>query len=290
MIHFSRPLLTHGMRGHVLLVSLLLGQIRDAGAHGHLTWPPSSRHGGNIHHGADCGDGSCFWFSNNVEVTTQTLPSAHRTMEPEVTGGVDVWRKNPWRSPGAAPVYGSGCGVAGGHSTNVYANGGTPPAGVTLGFDGKNLPKTNLGPAKWQVGSVVEVAWAMAANHGGGYAYRLCRADGVVNEACFQSGHLEFSGSDSAHPVPERHPRRRPSSRDRRRYHPRGIAVGEGRHTHLPYMRARVRHVRRALVPGPRSRLRQLVEQAGELLRRLRGGDELESIRGLSRGFVRTAV
>ena len=199
MIHFSRPRpITHGMRGHVLVISLLLGQIRDAGAHGHLTWPPSSRHGGNIHHGADCGDGSCFWFSNNVEVTTQTLPSAHRTMEPEVEGGVDVWRKNPWRSPGAAPVYGSGCGVAGGHSTNVYANGGTPPAGVTLGFDGKNLPKTNLGPAKWQVGSVVEVAWAMAANHGGGYAYRLCRADGVVNEACFQSGHLEFSGSDSA--------------------------------------------------------------------------------------------
>ena len=80
------------MRGHVLVVLFLLGQICDAGAHGHLTWPPSSRHGGNIHHGADCGDGSCFWFSNNVEVTTQTLPSAHRTMEPEVTGGVDVWR------------------------------------------------------------------------------------------------------------------------------------------------------------------------------------------------------
>ena len=95
-------------------------------------------------------------------------------------------------------MYGSGCGVAGGHPTEVYANGGTPPAGVAVGFDGKELPKAKLGPAKWTVGGVAEVAWAMAANHAGGYAYRLCRADGEVNEECFRAGQLEFAGDDSS--------------------------------------------------------------------------------------------
>ena len=54
------------------------------------------------------------------------------------------------------------------------------------------------------------------------------------------------------YPVPERHPRRRPSSRDRRRYHPRGLAVGQGRHTHLPHMRARTTCAAR---PCPRSQV-----------------------------------
>ena len=46
----------------------------------------------------------------------------------------------------------------------------------------------------WLAGSVQEVAWAITANHGGGYAYRLCRADSDLSEACFQSTHLEFVG------------------------------------------------------------------------------------------------
>lgn len=44
---------------------------------------------------------------------------------------------------------------------------------------------------------MVEVAWANNANHGGGYAYRLCKADGNVTEECFQAGHLDFVGDTS---------------------------------------------------------------------------------------------
>ena len=176
---------------------LLLALPTPSRGHGQITWPPSTRHGGNIHAGADCARGECFWFSNNVEIPDPgTLPASMRSMEPEVRGGKrDVWRTHPWRAPGTAPVYGSGCGVAGGHPTLEYANGGVPPLGVPLGFDGAALPASTLGPARWLRGGVAEVAWAMSANHAGGYAYRLCKADtpGGVTESCFREGHLSFA-------------------------------------------------------------------------------------------------
>ena len=62
-------------------------------------------------------------------------------------------------------MYGSGCGVAGGHPTEVRKR-GHATRGVAIGVDGKELPKAKLGPAKRTVGGVAEVAWAMAANHG----------------------------------------------------------------------------------------------------------------------------
>ena len=176
---------------------LLLALPTPSRGHGQITWPPSTRHGGNIHAGADCARGECFWFSNNVEIPAGvrpgTLPASMRSMEPEVEGGKrDVWRTHPWRAPGTAPVYGSGCGVAGGHPTHEYANGGVPPLGVPLGMDGAALPESTTGPARWLRGGVAEVAWAMSANHAGGYAYRLCKADtpGGITESCFRKGHL----------------------------------------------------------------------------------------------------
>ena len=182
---------------------LLLALPTPSRGHGQITWPPSTRHGGNIHAGADCARGECFWFSNNVEIPAGlrpgTLPASMRSMEPEVEGGKrDVWRTHPWRAPGTAPVYGSGCGVAGGHPTHEYANGGVPPDGVPLGMDGAALPKQSAtGPARWLRGGVAEVAWAMSANHAGGYAYRLCKADtpGGITESCFRQGHLSFSSA-----------------------------------------------------------------------------------------------
>jgi hypothetical protein len=34
-----------------------------------------------------------------------------------ISSGKDDWSASyPWRSPGAAPVFGSGCGIAGGNS------------------------------------------------------------------------------------------------------------------------------------------------------------------------------
>ena len=45
----------------------------------------------------------------------------------------------------------------------------------------------------WTAGSVVNVSWYIIANHGGGYAYRLCKNSGQVTEECFQANHLEYA-------------------------------------------------------------------------------------------------
>lgn len=197
------------MRGAAALsLFLLLLELPSSSCHGQITWPPSTRHGGNVHAAADCARGECFYFSNNVEISgSETLPTSMRSMEPDVEGGrYDVWRTHPWRAPGTAPVYGSGCGVAGGHPTLSYANGGVPPPGISQGLDGAFLPKvgSTMGPAVWRKGSTVEVAWAMSANHAGGYAYRVCRFGGdtqggstPVTEACFQKNQLRFAENAS---------------------------------------------------------------------------------------------
>lgn len=165
--------------------------------HGHLTLPPSTRHGGQLALGGQCataaGKGACFWFSNNVEIPgEETLPVKFRSV---TNGGTpDVFGTAPWRAPGNAPVYGSGCGVAGGGPL-PFANGGTPPPGATQGMDGLELPE--MAPTIWQIGSTVEVAWAISANHGGGYQYRLCKKSGRISEECFQRTQLKFSGNTS---------------------------------------------------------------------------------------------
>ena len=77
-------------------------------------------------------------------------------------------------------------------------------------------------------------------------------------------------------PVSKRHQSLHPSSGGRDRDHPRRVSVGAGRHTHLSHLRASLRHVRRAPRPRGGPRLRHVLEQAGQLLRRLRGRDELK--------------
>ena len=68
-------------------------------------------------------------------------------------------------------------------------------------MDGKELPAA-AAPASWLAGSVVEVGWAIAANHGGGYQWRLCKlgeggdASGV-DEACFQRTPLQMTGQSA---------------------------------------------------------------------------------------------
>lgn len=113
----------------------------------------------------------------------------------KVANGSHDWsRKMPWRAPGTAPVLGSGCGIAGG-SPLPLPNGGTPPPGVKQGMDGLKLPETK--PTVWRKGDVVEVAWAITANHGGGYSWRLCKKGGEVSEECFQQNVLRFAGNVS---------------------------------------------------------------------------------------------
>lgn len=63
-------------------------------------------------------------------------------------------------------------------------------------MDGLNL--TAMTPAVWPRGSEQEVGWAISANHGGGYAYRLCKnVPGQVTEECFQKTPLDFVGNTS---------------------------------------------------------------------------------------------
>lgn len=107
------------------------------------------------------------------------------------------WTKfHPWRYPGASPVV-DPCGIASGetHDGNPL-NGARPPPGIPHGMRGSRMPKL-FKETVWIAGSITEVAWAIAANHGGGYQYRLCPADEELTEECFQRMPLEFVGNVS---------------------------------------------------------------------------------------------
>merc|ERR1712007_198017 len=96
---------------------------------------------------------------------------------------------------GFAPVF-SPCGLSGGNPWKPHiGNGGNPAPGYKQGFDGRALPKLDQTAVEWAAGSVQEVSWGITgANHGGGYAYRLCPASSNATEECFQSHHLNFEG------------------------------------------------------------------------------------------------
>jgi len=64
-----------------------------------------------------------------------------------------------------------------------------------LGMDGMDLPATDA--TEWTLGDTVEVAFAMLANHGGGYSYRLCPKTSKISEECFQQNVLRFHGDAS---------------------------------------------------------------------------------------------
>jgi len=182
------------MQLFLLSIIALMGRVYG---HGHIVIPASTRHGGSIKLGGDCTNGACYWFTNNIEIPGEpTLPVYARSVQLNVTGGVkDVYKTSPWRAPGSAQVLGSGCGSAGGGPV-YYANGGNPPPGIKQGMDGIDLPK--MTPTVWKRGSVQEVAWSIAANHGGGYVWRICKNDGVkVTEECFQKNILKFASKYS---------------------------------------------------------------------------------------------
>lgn len=105
----------------------------------------------------------------------------------------DIYKHNPWRAPGSAPVA-SACGLAGGtpwpqdvgeagdYTTTKYAH---------HGMNGTMLQPLDTGVV-WNIGSEAEVTWQVENNHGGGYSYRLCPADEPLTEACFQAHQLDF--------------------------------------------------------------------------------------------------
>lgn len=118
-----------------------------------------------------------------------TLDPALRTYFLE--GNPEAFRYMPWSAPGHSPLF-SPCGLAAGQNGFHPSNGDIPPAGYKPGFDGRNISD---GPVtEWTIGSVQEISWSISANHGGGYAVRLCPLDAEQTEECFQQHHLPFEG------------------------------------------------------------------------------------------------
>ena len=81
----------------------------------------------------------------------------------------DIYRHNPWRAPGHAPVA-DACGLAGGTPWAADA----PEEGQYIntthahhGMKGTDLPEMPTGTV-WKAGGVAEVAWNVRFNHGGG--------------------------------------------------------------------------------------------------------------------------
>jgi len=107
----------------------------------------------------------------------------------------DIYKHNPWRAPGNAPVA-DACGLAGGtpwggdvSEEGVYTN----TSFAHHGMKGTTLkPLPDYVPPSWTIGGEVEVTWQIRNNHGGGYQYRLCPASEPLTEACFQKYPLEF--------------------------------------------------------------------------------------------------
>merc|ERR1712039_1054815 len=62
---------------------------------------------------------------------------------------------------------------------------------------GRDLPQLGGRTMEWPVGSAQYVSWQFGANHGGGYAYRLCPTSESMSEECFQRHHLAFVGETS---------------------------------------------------------------------------------------------
>ena len=201
--------------------TLLLCAILPWTARGHATmqYPPSRVHT-TLAGAGTCEGGGCFYFSQGCEIgckrcsdktsgdTCSEGPGgvmAPTLNEPSLRTFQDVdgydWTKaNPWRAPGFAPIA-SPCGLAGGGPTRHAANGAVAPPGVPQGFDMRDAPE---GPRTvWPAGSAQEVAWSITANHGGGYAYRLCRKAGAnestaLTEACFERGHLAYANATTS--------------------------------------------------------------------------------------------
>ena len=103
---------------------------------------------------------------------------------------------SPWRHPGSAPMV-DPCGSAGGRIPGQ----GTGAAGAQYrntsltkeGDLGSKLPAMPS-QATWEAGASYEVGWTVAANHGGGYAYRLAPLASALTEQDFRKMPLAFVG------------------------------------------------------------------------------------------------
>ena len=136
-------------------------------------------------------------LGHNASICDPALRTYNR--EAECHGPDDWYQFSPWRAPGSAPVWDS-CGMAGGHPAPATHRFGAMYYNTSLakqGDVGSKLPRRDTGVV-WRRASSVQVSWSIEANHGGGYQYRLCKADSTqLDEACFQQHALRFTGSTS---------------------------------------------------------------------------------------------
>lgn len=190
----------------VVIVGIL---IHSVAGHGYINEPPS-RTGAILEAAGTCPYGSCLWFNQGCTIGcpscggvasgfngcgkdqgNETLPPAMKTYNKKS----EKCGINPWCAPGSAPIM-NPCGVAGGDKHQGSAgNGGDAPPGYKLGMMGTDMLDGAKGlNRKWKVGGEVDVSWAIVANHGGGYQYRLCPKTSAQTEECFQRTPLEFVG------------------------------------------------------------------------------------------------
>lgn len=197
-----------------------LSVVAGVAGHGVIYEPPARQsYGLNILKPA-CAGGSCLWFNQGTTIgcpkatgggtVFPDVPDCKNPAQPTIQFGdkdlrtyglnpiyrlSDYTKHHPWRYPGSAPVE-NACGIAGGwYTTGAAGNGGDAPPGVPQGTLATDLAKL-LDETVWIAGSIVDVAWGITANHGGGYQYRLCPASEDPSEACFQRYPLEFVGDD----------------------------------------------------------------------------------------------
>lgn len=108
----------------------------------------------------------------------------------------DIWKYNPWRAPGTAPVFDS-CGMAGGNYYEVFNAGAYKTTKFAKQGDlGTKVLKPRPTGTVWPRGSVQKTRWELTAAHGGGYQYRLCPANETLNEACFSKNPIAFAKNE----------------------------------------------------------------------------------------------
>jgi len=168
------------------------------------------------HPGAPCHNGQAsFWYSQGCFIGCPTcdhasgrrqtdlcglgqkamLPDHARSTNLNATSGsiYDIYKHNPWRYPGNAPVA-DACGLAGGAPTGhngAEAGNYVNTSYAHHGQNGTTLPPLPTG-VQWTIGGEGEVTWQVRNNHGGGYSYRLCPASEELTEECFQKHPLDF--------------------------------------------------------------------------------------------------
>lgn len=173
-----------------------------------------------------CSSGqACFWFSQGCNIgcdkctgngtrlpNLDQCPESRKVPPGEIEGALDpkyrttnllpeagsigdIWKFNPWRAPGKAPVFDS-CGMAGGNYVEVFNAGAYKATKYAKQGDlGTKVLKPRPTGTVWKRGSIQQTRWELTATHGGGYQYRLCPADATLNEECFAKTPLDFAKS-----------------------------------------------------------------------------------------------